>query len=136
MTVHKSDGEGYLAGPMVGYQTDDGNWSYSFAPMVFSDFTQDWSGNSGPMILNTTVELERHDFDFAASRKINNNFKYYIGYKYQDMSMDFRQSFSAGIPSNDTLRLLPRSSWVSRAYCFLGNICELEPRSSMAILPE
>ena len=30
------NGSGYLAGPLVSYQSDDGKWSASLAPMVFS----------------------------------------------------------------------------------------------------
>ncbi len=37
-------GSGFLAGPLLGYQSDDGIWSVSLAPMVFSSFSQDWEG--------------------------------------------------------------------------------------------
>jgi hypothetical protein len=90
---HKSTGDGYLAGPLIGYQTDDQKWSFSFAPMVFSSFDQDWSGAAGPMALNTKVDLERMDFDFAASYTLSKYLRVYAGYKYQDMNMDFILSY-------------------------------------------
>ena len=94
-------GDGYLAGPMFGYLTDDGEWSFSFAPMVFSSFSQDWHGTAGPMSLLTTVDLTRRDYDLAASMKLNNNYKLYFGYKYQDMKMDFHLAYDvAGMPQN------------------------------------
>ena len=37
-------GSGYLAGPLLGYQTDDGSLAVSLAPMLFSSFSQDWTG--------------------------------------------------------------------------------------------
>jgi hypothetical protein len=93
LTADSDPGDGYLAGPLFGYLTDDGKWSFSFAPMVISDFSQDWHGTAGPMRLNTEVELTRHDFDFAASMKLSDHYKIFFGYKYQDMKMDFDLSY-------------------------------------------
>ena len=47
-SAQRNPGDGYLAGPLLGYQTANGKWSFSAAPMVFSSFTQKWSGQSGP----------------------------------------------------------------------------------------
>ncbi|MCK4838587.1 MAG: hypothetical protein KAS94_07260 [Desulfobulbaceae bacterium] len=93
LTADSDPGDGYLLGPLFGYMTDDGKWSFSFAPMIISDFSQDWHGMAGPMALNTTVDLTRHDFDFAASMKLSDNYKMFFGYKYQDMKMDFNLSY-------------------------------------------
>ena len=94
-------GDGYLVGPMFGYMTDDGKWSFSFAPMVISDFSQDWYGMAGSMALYTTVDLTRKDYDLAARMKLNDNYKLYFGYKYQDMKMDFHLAYDAGgMPQN------------------------------------
>lgn len=73
-------GSGYLAGPLLGYQTDDGKWSFSLAPMIMSSFKQDVHGTALvpkaygqtldlPFEMNdkTTVNVSRIDFDFAAS---------------------------------------------------------------------
>ncbi|MBW1744465.1 MAG: hypothetical protein JRJ47_13715, partial [Deltaproteobacteria bacterium] len=90
-------GTGYLAGPLLGYQTDDGTWAISLAAMVFSDFSQDWTGNAGSMVLDTNVDTERMDFDFAviyALSKFQDTwslFKYtrvFAGYKYQIVDYD------------------------------------------------
>jgi hypothetical protein len=89
----RDPGDGYLVGPLLGYQTDDGKWSYSLAVMVFSDFEQDWGGNAGTMILTGDAELERHDIDFAVNYTLSKYFKLYGGYKYQDSELDFTLSF-------------------------------------------
>ena len=39
------------------------------------------------------------------------------------------------MPSSDTLLFIPRESWVSKAYDFLGKNWEDDPRISMAIWP-
>jgi len=93
LVAHKDPGHGYLAGPLFGYQTDDRKWSFSFSPMVFSSFTQEWQGTSGFVDLQNTISMERKDFDLAASYAINKNLKGYLGYKYQDMKMDFDLRF-------------------------------------------
>lgn len=95
LTAHKDAGDGYLAGPLLGYQSNDRKWSVSFSPMVFSSFSQDWNGTADPMMLATRVSLERKDFDLAASYAINEYLKGYVGYKYQDMQMEFILTFTA-----------------------------------------
>lgn len=95
MTAHKDAGDGYLAGPMFGYQTDDRKWSISFSPMIVSSFSQDWQATADPMQLQTRVTLNRKDFDLAASYTINKYLKGYAGYKYQDMQMEFILTYTA-----------------------------------------
>jgi len=99
-------GDGYLVGPLFGYMTDDGKWSFSFAPMVISDFSQDWHGMAGAMVQRATIDLTRHDFDFAASMKLSDNYKLFFGYKYQDMQMDFNLTFDAMGSSLETLYVI------------------------------
>jgi opacity protein-like surface antigen len=102
----KDPGEGHLVGPMFGYLTDDGKWSFSFSPMIISDFEQDWYGMAGPMTVQSHIDLDRQDYDLAASMKLNGNYKLYFGYKYQDMSMDFTYTYDVGgVPTtfNDTI---------------------------------
>ena len=93
LVSHKDPGDGYLAGPLFGYQTDDRKWSFSFSPMVFSSFSQEWEGSNGFINLANSIVLERKDFDFAASSTINKYLKWYVGYKYQDMKMDFNLTY-------------------------------------------
>ncbi len=93
LTADSDPGEGYLAGPLFGYQTSDGKWSFSFAPMVFSSFSQDWHGTAGSMVLTSDVDLERKDFDLAASYTLTKYLKVFFGYKFQDMDLDFTLSY-------------------------------------------
>lgn len=87
--AQRDDGEGYLIGPLFGYQTDDGKWAFSFAPMIISDFTQDWDGSAGSMNLRGEADLERQDYDLAVTYTLSQYFKVFAGYKYQDMKLDF-----------------------------------------------
>lgn len=96
-------GSGYLTGPLLGYQTDDGTWAVSLAVMAFSDFSQDWTGNVGGMSLETDVETDRKDFDFAVSYSLSKYqdkfalFKYlklFAGYKYQIVNYDLDLSYT------------------------------------------
>lgn len=88
-TVHRDPGDGYLAGPLLGYMTDNGKWSFSFAPMMYSNFDQSWSGSAGSMRLMGRAELQRKDYDFAASYTLSKHYKVYFGYKIQYMDLDF-----------------------------------------------
>lgn len=86
-------GNGYLYGPLIGYQTDNEKLTFSFAPMIFSSFDQDWEGSAGTMDLDGKVNLERKDYDFVVGYNISRYFKGYLGYKYQEMEMDFELSY-------------------------------------------
>ena len=88
-SAHREPGSGYLAGPMFGYLTDDGKWSVSVSPMIYSSFTQEWSGRAGAMDLQGDVDLDRMDIDIAASRLLTKQFKFFFGYKYQKADLDF-----------------------------------------------
>jgi len=93
LTADSDPGQGHLYGPLFGYQTDNGKWTFSFAPMIFSSFDQDWSGSAGTMNLEGTVELERKDYDFMIGYNLSKYLKAYLGYKYQEMEMDFELSY-------------------------------------------
>ncbi len=97
LSAHSEPGSGYLAGPMFGYLTDDGKWSLSVSPMIFSSFTQQWSGRAGPMELKGDVELSRMDIDIAASRLLSKRFKFFFGYKYQKSDVDFKLTYVTGM---------------------------------------
>ena len=67
-------GTGYLAGPVFGYQTSDGVWSFGFAPMVISSFSQKLNAKAWPPAdpsniypINTDIKLQRMDYDLAVS---------------------------------------------------------------------
>jgi opacity protein-like surface antigen len=82
---------------MIGYQSDDGKWSVSFAAMFISSFNQDWEGSAGAMMLEGDVELDRRDYDLAVNYTFSKYFKAYAGYKYQDMDLDFELTFNTGL---------------------------------------
>lgn len=101
LTLHSDidTGSGYLAGPLVGYQSNDGLFSLSIAAMMFSDFSQDWSGQAGGMRLTTQIDTERTDIDLAVSMALSafadkgaflKYAKIYLGYKYQIVDYDLR----------------------------------------------
>ena len=98
----RDPGDGYLVGPLLGYQTDDGKWSFSLALMVFSDFEQDWGGNAGAMMLTGDAELERHDIDFVVNYTLSKYLKIYAGYKYQDSELDFTLTFTPPLGMQQT----------------------------------
>lgn len=101
--VKKETGTGYLAGPVLGFQTDDGQWSFSLAAMVFSQFNQSVDIDGGDMeVFETDVQLERQDFDVVATYSLFEYgdsfflFKYqnlFFGCKYQLADMDLDITF-------------------------------------------
>lgn len=117
-------GSGYLAGPVLGYQTSDKIWSISFAPMVFSHFSQKVVGSSlididiydlGPGFgipfegnSQFTIDVTRRDYDLAVSYALLNHTDTYsfleycrvfLGLKYQTVSYDFGITTRVGIDS-------------------------------------
>ena len=80
----KDTGKGFLAGPLLGYQSDDGKWSYGFAAMAISYFTQKMEAtpDTGDPIKYDT-SLRRMDFDLAVNYRINPYVKAIAGYKHQ-----------------------------------------------------
>ena len=95
-------GSGYLAGPFFSYQTDDGKLAVSSAAMLFSSFSQDWTGKAGTMDLVTNLDTERKDIDFAIIYSLAEHqdkfslFKYwkiFLGYKYQTVNYDLKLSY-------------------------------------------
>jgi hypothetical protein len=102
-SANRDPGSGYLAGPLLGYQTDNGKWSFSFAPMILSDFNQDWSGTANGQPLDGQVKLERADYDLAANYALSDRYKLFYGLKYQDMELEFtivRPFGNTGPPTN------------------------------------
>jgi len=96
-------GNGTLLGGVVGYQTDDQNWSVSFAFMIFSRFSNsiDTNGSSsGFTIADVTydIEEERRDYDFAIMYSLTDYMKLFAGLKYMslkytmDQFVDYNQS--------------------------------------------
>ncbi len=89
-------GNGYLAGPLIGYQTEDRKISFSAAAMVFSSFSQETefkvSGDSADLQLN----LERKDLDFSMSYSLTDYLKIFFGYKFMYSKADLKFVFSDG----------------------------------------
>lgn len=87
--ARRDEGDGFLVGPLLGYLTDDGKWSVSLAPMIFSNFTQDWDGSASAMMLSGSADLTRRDYDLAITYHYSQYIRFFAGYKYQDMDLDF-----------------------------------------------
>jgi hypothetical protein len=96
-------GTGYMAGPVFGYQTDDKSWSFSFAPMVLSSFSQDWKGTAGTMNLKTDIDTTRRDYDLAATFSLSpykeklsflEYCRVYAGFKYQTVEYDLKLKYN------------------------------------------
>lgn len=96
-------GNGILLGGVVGYQTDDQNWSVSFAFMVFSKFSNsiDTTGkHSGFPVVDVTYDIdeERRDYDFAVTYSLSDYMKVFGGLKYMylkyslDQFVDYNQA--------------------------------------------
>jgi len=118
-------GSGYLAGPVLGYQTSDNIWSFSFAPMVVSNFSQKiiitdladliFGGVVFPVQGNgrVAIDVTRRDYDFAASYSLlryKDTFsfleycKVFLGLKYESVSYDFQVTTRvATFESTDTI---------------------------------
>ena len=103
--VKKDTGSGYLAGPVLGFQTDDGTWSISLAAMVFSQFNQSMDIDGGEMEVENDGELDRKDFDLVATYalfKFGDSFslfKYqnlFFGFKYQVANFDLDVFYDPG----------------------------------------
>ena len=92
---NKDLGSGFLAGPLIGFQSPNTKWSFSFAPMILSDFTQSWDGLAGSMDLNGNANLSRMDFDFAVNYRLSNFFKLYAGYKLMISQLIFDLSYDS-----------------------------------------
>jgi opacity protein-like surface antigen len=91
-------GSGYMAGPVLGYQTDNGKLSFSFAPMLVSHFSQDVYGKS--MDWGVKVDVSRIDLDFAAAYSLFKYLKVFAGFKYQKIEYDIEVTFGT-ITSED-----------------------------------
>ena len=79
-------GFGFIAGPLLGYQSNDGLWSFSGAIMLLNSFSQE---TDGTVVADGTeydgeyeLELNRSEIDLAVTRSITNNFKVFAGYKH------------------------------------------------------
>ena len=95
-------GTGYLAGPLLGYQTADGTWAFGIAAMFFSSFSQDWDGEAGQMKLETDVETDRWDLDFSIVYSLSRHqdvwsfFRYsslFAGFKFQKVDYDLELEY-------------------------------------------
>lgn len=86
-------GYGFIAGPLLGYQSDDGLWSFSGAIMLINSFEQEADGTAN---LDGTeydgkyeLELNRSEIDLAVTRSLGTNFKVFAGYKHLTLENKF-----------------------------------------------
>ena len=93
LMTEKDPGTGYLSGPLLSYQSGDGKWSFSLALMVISSFSQDWKGSATGMDIDSSLGVDRMDFDFAVNYSLYKYMKVFVGYKHQIVDMDFKLSY-------------------------------------------
>lgn len=93
-SIEKDPGMGFLAGPLLGYQADDGKWSFGLAAMAFSYFQQDMTGKqySNPDI-EFDASLRRMDFDLAVNYRLNPYMKAIAGYKHQYYELELENKY-------------------------------------------
>ncbi len=111
-------GNGWLTGPMIGYQTPGGKWSFSFAFMWWSNFAQKMEttynslvdpANPMPGLGNTNytvpanidIELKKREIDLAVSYSLTQYFKLFTGYKYSLIEVDVAGTIDIIHESND-----------------------------------
>lgn len=113
-------GNGWLTGPMIGYQTPGGKWSFSFAFMWWSNFSQKMKTTYNTLVdpldpfttglgdtnytipADIDIELKRKEIDFAVSYSLTQDFKLFAGYKYSKIKVNVSGSIDliheSGIP--------------------------------------
>jgi len=100
-------GYGFIAGPLLGYQSDDGLWSFSGAIMILNSFTQETDGTVTNLNTSTEyngkyeLELNRSEIDLAVTRALGSNFKVFAGYKHLTLENKFSGKIE-GIPGYDS----------------------------------
>jgi len=83
-------GIGIMAGPVLGYQTDEGTWSVSAAIMALSYFKQKMEvPDGGGGTVNMDADCRRMDFDFAVNYAFLTYFKVFAGYKLQTYKTEY-----------------------------------------------
>lgn len=89
----KRIGKGVMGGPALGYQAPDGKWSINVSAMWFSIFDAQASEMSilglgtprvwYPVKKNIRYKFERSEVDLVPRYSINQNWKIFLGYKFQ-----------------------------------------------------
>ncbi len=87
-------GIGYLAGPLVGYQTEDGKWSASGALMVINSFTQKTTMDASGEIVNVNSKLKRRDLDISVGYRLSEKLRLIVGYKWMYMRSDIEAEYA------------------------------------------
>jgi len=84
-------GTGFLAGPLLGYQTDDNKWSFSSAFMFVNSFQtkSEWSeSNVYHSVVGTKTTMDRKDIDLSVSYLLLDFMKVFAGFKYVTANYD------------------------------------------------
>lgn len=84
-TATYKPGRGFLAGPMIGYQTDDRQWAFSGAFMFINSFKTNTVWNESNVYggdVKTKTEMDRKDVDLSVSYMLTDFMKVFVGYKY------------------------------------------------------
>ncbi len=81
-------GKGFLAGPLIGYQTDDNLWSFSAAFMFINLFKSDTDWDFNGYELKTKTKMRRNDYDMSVSYMLLDFMKVFAGFKYVKSTYD------------------------------------------------
>lgn len=87
-SVSVDPGTGYLAGPLVGYQTEDGKWSMSGAFMFLNSFDQETTMDVSGETIDINSDLERRDLDVSVGYALTERIRLIAGYKWMYMKSD------------------------------------------------
>lgn len=94
-TSKAETGKGFLAGPLVSYQTDDRLWTMSLAVMWFSSFSQDIKSTfydynlAASLPFKYDLKLSRKEIDVAVARSLTENLRIFAGFKRQSLENNF-----------------------------------------------
>ncbi len=120
-TATYKPGTGYLAGPMIGYQTDDNLWSFSAAFMIINSFKTDteWKEtNVYGGVINTKTEMDRKDIDLSVSYMLTDYMKIFVGYKY------IKATYDSKLNGADFYKIEMTSSMPSAGVSFVASLSE------------
>ncbi|HPB83650.1 MAG TPA: hypothetical protein PK200_16530, partial [Spirochaetota bacterium] len=105
LDVGEPESSGFLFGPRISYETDDKNWTFSAAAMLFGSYstsidssvsvTANFAGFTVPATLpiSTDLDIEYREIDLRALRMLTNNFGVFAGYMYQSYSTDLDANY-------------------------------------------
>jgi len=84
-------GSGYMAGAILGYETEDGKWLFDAEFLLLNSFEQDASvsarAGSIPVKTRVNIEMDRKEININACYFFNKYFNAFLGYKYETYNL-------------------------------------------------